>query len=53
MMYVISYGMVLDLMLDSLQRRMAGSPVKGESYYDAEITAGRVGADQVTPKREF
>jgi len=37
----------------ALQRRMAGAPVKGENYYDAEITTGRVGAEQATPKREF
>ena len=34
-------------------RRMAGLPVKGENYFKAEIQAGRVGADQVPPKREF
>src|SRR5260221_1369977 len=34
-------------------RRLAQAPVKGESYYDAEIEMGRVGVDQVTPKREF
>ena len=34
-------------------RRMAQDPVKGESYYDAEIEVGRVGADQAKPKREF
>jgi hypothetical protein len=34
-------------------RRMAQAPVKGESYYDAEIEVGRVGADQAKPKREF
>jgi hypothetical protein len=34
-------------------RRLAGAPVKGENYYMAEITVGRVGADQATPKREF
>jgi len=37
----------------ALQRRMAGAPVKGENYYDAEITTGRVGAEQATPRREF
>jgi hypothetical protein len=37
----------------SLLRRMAGDPVRGESYFDAEITMGRVGADQASPKREF
>jgi hypothetical protein len=34
-------------------RRMAGEPLKGESYYEAEIVVGRVGADQARPKREF
>jgi hypothetical protein len=37
----------------AILRRLAGEPVKGESYFDAEVTAGRVGADQVKPKREF
>jgi hypothetical protein len=37
----------------AILRRMAGAPVKGESYYDAAIEIGRVGADQVPPKREF
>jgi hypothetical protein len=34
-------------------RRMAGSPVRGENYFRAEITAGRVGRDQAAPGREF
>jgi hypothetical protein len=34
-------------------RRLAHGPVKGESYYEAEIEKGRVGATQTTPKREF
>jgi hypothetical protein len=34
-------------------RRLAHAPVRGESYYDAAIEMGRVGADQVKPKREF
>ena len=37
----------------AILRRLAESPVKGESYYDAEIIIGRVGADQGQPKREF
>jgi len=37
----------------AMLRRMAGQPVKGESYYDAEIISGRVGAEQTPPKREF
>ena len=37
----------------AMLRRMAGAPMKGESYYEAEITLGRVGAEQTKPKREF
>ncbi len=37
----------------ALLRRVAGSPVKGENYFKAEIVAGRVGPQQATPKREF
>ena len=37
----------------ALLRRMAGSPVRGENYFRAEITAGRVGAEQAAPRREF
>jgi hypothetical protein len=37
----------------AMLRRMAGAPVKGESYFVADITTGRVGADQAAPKREF
>lgn len=34
-------------------RRMAGSPVRGESYFKAEIAIGRVGPDQSTIRAEF
>jgi hypothetical protein len=34
-------------------RRMAGEAVRGENYFVAEITAGRVGAEQAPPRREF
>jgi len=34
-------------------RRMAGSPMKGENYFMAEIVAGRLGPDQAPPRREF
>jgi hypothetical protein len=34
-------------------RRLAGSPVKGENYFIADIAAGRVGTDQASPKLEF
>jgi hypothetical protein len=37
----------------AMLRRMAGGPVRGESYFVAEVTVGRVGVDQVPPKREF
>jgi len=37
----------------NMLRRIAGSPVKGESYAKAEIVAGRVGPEQTSPKREF
>jgi len=37
----------------NILRRLALAPVKGESYYVAEIETGRVGADQAEPKREF
>lgn len=37
----------------SLLRRLAGSPVRGENYFKAEIVAGRVGPDQAAPKREL
>ncbi|MCU1336815.1 MAG: hypothetical protein JWO19_2396 [Bryobacterales bacterium] len=37
----------------AMLRRMAGSPVRGESYFRAEIAAGRVGRDQAAPVREF
>ena len=34
-------------------RRIFGAPVKGESYFRADIETGRVGQDQAPPKREF
>jgi hypothetical protein len=37
----------------AILRRLARAPVKGESYYAAEIVAGRVGTEQATPKKEF
>jgi hypothetical protein len=35
----------------ALLRRMAGSPIKGESYWMADIKAGQVGPDQPLPVR--
>jgi hypothetical protein len=37
----------------AILRRIAGSAVKAENYSRAEIVAGRVGAEQTPPKREF
>jgi len=37
----------------TLLRRLAGSPVRGENYMRAEISAGRVGPAQPLPRREF
>jgi hypothetical protein len=37
----------------AILRRMAGTAVKAENYYKAEIAVGRVGADQAPAKLEF
>jgi hypothetical protein len=37
----------------AMLRRLAGCPVRGENYFKAEITAGRVGPEQAKPKFEF
>ena len=37
----------------AMLRRIAGCPIKGENYYQADIVAGRVGAEQTAPRREF
>ena len=37
----------------STLRKLAGSPVRGESYFAANIQTGRVGRDQTPPMREF
>ncbi|HWB86077.1 MAG TPA: hypothetical protein VG675_18180 [Bryobacteraceae bacterium] len=37
----------------AMLRRMAGSPVRGENYFRAEIVAGRVGPEQAAPNTEF
>jgi hypothetical protein len=37
----------------AMLRRMAGVPIRGENYYVADITVGRVGADQAAPRKEF
>jgi len=37
----------------AMLRRMASSAVKPENYFRADVVAGRVGAEQTAPKREF
>jgi len=37
----------------TMLRRLAGSPVRGDNYFQADIAAGRVGAEQATPVQEF
>ena len=37
----------------AMLRRIAGVPIRGESYYRADIAAGRVGAAQSPPVVEF
>jgi len=37
----------------AMLRRVYGSPIRGENYFRAEITAGRVGPEQATPRKEF
>ncbi|HEY2294654.1 MAG TPA: hypothetical protein VGM86_28465 [Thermoanaerobaculia bacterium] len=37
----------------AMLRRLAGAPVKGESYFKAEIQAGQVGPEQAAARLEF
>jgi hypothetical protein len=37
----------------AILRRLAGAPIRGENYFQADISAGRVGVDQSPPRREF
>ena len=37
----------------TMLRRLANAPIRGENYYQADIAAGRVGAEQSVPKVEF
>jgi hypothetical protein len=37
----------------AMLRRLASCPIKGENYFKAEVTPGRVGPDQSAPRREF
>jgi hypothetical protein len=37
----------------AMLRRAAGCPIRGESYFRAEMAIGRVGEEQAKPVREF
>ena len=37
----------------AMLRHIAGIPIRGESYYAAEIVAGRVGSEQAAARKEF
>jgi hypothetical protein len=37
----------------AMLRRLAGAPIRGENYFVADIAAGRCGAEQAVPRREF
>ncbi len=37
----------------AMLRRLAGAPMKGENYFAADITIGRVGEQQAAPVQEF
>jgi hypothetical protein len=37
----------------TMLRRLAGAPIRSENYSQADIVAGRAGADQSAPRREF
>jgi hypothetical protein len=37
----------------AMLRRLAGAKITGENYARADIAAGRVGPDQIPPRREF
>jgi len=37
----------------AMLRRIAGEPIRGENYSVAKIEAGRIGAEQAEPLREF
>lgn len=37
----------------AMLRRLAGCPIRGENYYVADVTPGRVGPDQAAPVQQF
>jgi hypothetical protein len=37
----------------TMLRRMSGAPMKSENYFAADVAAGRVGREQVVPRKEL
>jgi len=37
----------------TMLRRVAGTPMRSENYFKADIVTGRVGSDQTAPRMEF
>jgi hypothetical protein len=37
----------------TMLRRLSGAVMRSENYFQADIAAGRVGAEQTSPRREF
>ncbi len=37
----------------AMLRRVAGTPMRSENYFNAEVKVGRVGPDQAAPRKEF
>lgn len=37
----------------AMLRRLAGAPISGENYFVADITIGRVGPEQASPRKTF
>jgi hypothetical protein len=37
----------------AMLRNLFGTPIRGENYFRAEISIGRVGPDQAAPRKEF
>lgn len=37
----------------AMLRHLSGAPIRGESYFEADIIIGRVGPEQSAPRKEF
>ena len=37
----------------AMLRRLAGTPIRGENYFAADVATGRVGKEQAPPRFEF